>query len=253
MTQSTNILNELKELNSSLPGASNQNIYTVPAGYFEGLAGELMNRIRAMEAASAKEELSFLSPVLNDISRQMPYSVPNDYFISLAERAVINTKQTATEELESISPFLNALKKENPYAVPHGYFDTLGVPVKADMPEIKVISITSRKWFRYAAAAVVTGLVVVAGLFIYSNQNDPGRSIARLEKKINKEIKSSSDKELNEFLQYTDAGLDGTEKVSVSPDSEAKELLKDIPDSELKEFLEETSEFDTGTDNLLMN
>lgn len=255
MTQSPNILNELKELNSSLAGMAAENAYTVPAGYFESLLGELMNRIRAMEASNPKDELDFLAPVLNDISRQMPYSVPDDYFTGLAESALAGTKQNAGEELETISPFLAGLKKETPYSIPAGYFDRLRLPAKEESqrPSVKVVSITNRHWFRYAAAAMVIGVMAIAGITIYQNKSGNKRSLVKLENKINKEIKNSSDQELNDFLQYTDAGLDGTEKASANTDIESKELLKDIPDAELKQFIEETSDADQVPDNLKMN
>ena len=60
-----------------------------------------------------------------------------------------------------------------------------------------------------------------------------------------------SDVELAEFLQYTDAGLNGEEKVNVTADREVKEMLEDIPVTELKEFIEETS--DIETEEVLMN
>ena len=259
MTQREIILQELNELNSTLVTASSQNIYTVPAGYFEGLISQVMNRIKAMEASNAGEELGYLSPLLSNMTKQMPYRVPQGYFDGLEERmlqSVLKSNETAKEEIETLSPLLSGLKKEMPYSIPQGYFENLDIAstIQAAKPEAKVVSLTSRKWFRYAAAAVVFGVVVLAGIMFYSKQNDPQHSFARYEKKLDKEIKKTSDKELDDFLQYTDAGLDGTEKASVNPDTETKELLKDIPDSELKDFLNETSDdTEPGSENLKMN
>ena len=56
MTERNNILQELQELKSSLANTGFQNPYQVPAGYFDGLADEILNRIRALEATSASEE-----------------------------------------------------------------------------------------------------------------------------------------------------------------------------------------------------
>jgi hypothetical protein len=266
MTQREIILQELNELNSTLATASSQNIYTIPAGYFEGLIDQVMNRIRAMEASNAGEELGYLSPLLSNTTKQMPYSVPQGYFDGLEKtmlQSVLKSNETAKEEIETLSPLLSGLKKEisarphrsdGPYSVPAGYFENLGIAAKEVSPEVKVIPFTNRKWFRYAAAAVVTGIMAITGILIYQKNNSSEKSLARLEKKINKEIKKASDKELDDFLQYTDAGLDGTEKASVNPDTETKELLKDIPDSELKEFLDETSdETEPGSENIKMN
>ena len=43
-------MNELADLGSALANHDPQNIYAVPAGYFEGLADQILNRIKALEA-----------------------------------------------------------------------------------------------------------------------------------------------------------------------------------------------------------
>src|SRR5678815_327106 len=111
MTQSNNILQELKELESSLANISLQNIYSVPAGYFESLPAIMLDRIKAMDASNASEELGYLSPELDRVSKLMPYAVPPGYFENLEERVMELVReskdyQTAKEELESISPLL---------------------------------------------------------------------------------------------------------------------------------------------------
>jgi hypothetical protein len=254
MTQRNNILQELNELNSTLVNVSTENIYSVPAGYFDALAATMLNRIKALNAANAVEELNYLSPSLGNISKQNIYSVPAGYFESLAENAMRsiregNDHQTAKEEIESLSPFLSSLKKENPYSVPQGYFENIEVPVK---PAAKVISITHRKWFKYAAAAMVIGIITMAGLLLFNNgDKKQAKSIAKFEKKLDKEIKTMSDDDLQDFIQYTDAGLNGEEKVLNENTDEVKELLKDIPESELKEFLEETTITDDAESTMM--
>ncbi|NOT51693.1 MAG: hypothetical protein HOP10_10505 [Chitinophagaceae bacterium] len=247
MTQRNNILQELNELNSTLVNVSTGNIYSVPAGYFDGLAATMLNRIKAMDAANTVEELNHLSPLLNTISKQNIYSVPVGYFERLAENAMRSARegneyQTAKEEIESLSPLLSGLKKENPYSVPQEYFESIDIPFK---PATKVVSITHRKWFRYAAAAMVIGIITMTGVLIFGNEEKKqAKSLAKFEKKLNNEIKTMSDNDLQDFMQYTDAGLNGKETVFISNTNEAKELLKDIPESELKEFLEETADVD---------
>ncbi|HWR32812.1 MAG TPA: hypothetical protein VN451_04775, partial [Chitinophagaceae bacterium] len=196
MTQNSNILQELNELSSSLANVAPQNVYTVPSGYFEGLVAQVLNRIRAIEATIATDEMIFLSPLLNTIPKQMPYAVPDGYFEVLQENLMqsvfeSNDRQTAKEELETLSPLLSGLKKEmsarpchsdGPYSVPQGYFDSLHErPV---IQETKVISITHRRWFRYAAAAVVTGIIALAGILITVNNNttDQGKSLAKFDR-----------------------------------------------------------------------
>ena len=93
------------------------------------------------------------------------------------------------------------------------------------------------------------------GYWNNNTTNNPAKALVKFEKKLNKEIKKTSDKELDEFIQqFSDAGLNGEEKVHNQADSEVKELLKDVSETELKEFLEETSETETKADEpSLMN
>jgi hypothetical protein len=274
MTQNSNILQELIELKSTLASKAPQNVYEVPTGYFEGLANLVLNRIKALEANDASEELSYLSPVLSRFSKEMPYSTPAGYFEELEDRLMqgvledsgyLQKVQSAKEELESISPLLSGLNKQMPYSVPLDYFETLSLKPqtrKEDTPAKvipitarKVVSITHRKWFRFAAAAMITGIIALAGLLYFNNRKtDPVKSFAKFEKKLDKEIKNTSDTELSQFVQqFTIAGLNGEERAYNDPKMEPKELLKDVPESELKEFLQETADPDLDDDVPLMN
>lgn len=96
-------------------------------------------------------------------------------------------------------------------------------------------------------------IATIAFIKLGQKENPEGQSLAKYEKTLNKEIKKMSDKELDDFLQYTDAGLDGSENVKVNPDEEIKELLKDVTEDELKEFLEETSDAEPDSETSMMN
>jgi hypothetical protein len=56
--------------------------FNVPAGYFDSLASNIINRIKNQEQ-SVEAELNELAPILNTISREPVYSVPQGYFESL--------------------------------------------------------------------------------------------------------------------------------------------------------------------------
>ena len=247
MTRKDNILQELKDLNSSL---GNQVIpFTVPDGYFENLPESVLVRIRSEE--------EYNSEILNNLSRQMPFAVPAGYFDSLAERMLAIAKrdsQSVKEELENLSPLLSGLKKDMPFSVPQNYFNDLALPVR---PKAKVVSLSGHKWFRYAAAAVVAGLIVTLGLVIGTNNNNPEKAIAKFEQKIEKEIEKAPDKELDEFLlQFSVAGMTGEEKAYTAPATgEVEAYLKDVSEDELKEFLDETaaSESTLNNETLFLN
>lgn len=112
-----NILQELEQISQAVATISNRNVYTVPAGYFDNLAEEVL----------AKVQLAPLQAL------PMPFSVPAGYFDSLAGnimdkiRAQEKSKQDSEpfEESEQPSLLLNTISKQVPYSVPAGYFDNL--------------------------------------------------------------------------------------------------------------------------------
>lgn len=262
MTQRDNILQELRELQSSLVNAPAQNVYHVPGGYFEGLADQVMNRIKALEAENAAEELSYLSPLLSSISKKMLYSAPAGFFDGLAESvtgSLKNDLQTPAGELETLSPLLSSLKKEMPFSVPQGYFEGLNKTVNAESvkPITKVISITTQKWFRYAAAAVVTGVVALSGFLIFNKSNtiDPKEKPFAW---VEKSLKKVSTDDIDKFAELANDGtlaVANTKNDDVKAANEIKDLIKDVSDKEIQDFIEETQtdEQSSANDDVLMN
>jgi len=51
-----------------------------PAGYFDQLAGEILKKIQVESASNPEEELADVAPMLNTVSKAMPYTVPENYF-----------------------------------------------------------------------------------------------------------------------------------------------------------------------------
>ena len=246
MTQKDNILQELKELNSRLADKTVQNVYSVPAGYFENLAAAVLARIKALEANNIAKELEFLSPYLSRLEKQMPYSIPEGYFEKLPTdllNSVSKDSLTAKEELASISPLLSSLKKENPYTVPDGYFDRISTIHQKEEKQraAKVVSLFSRTWFRYAAAAVVTGIIILTGFQLFTTEKEPGgKALA----KFTRDIIKMDDQQKDDMIDFFDAGLDGKETAQVNTDAknsqEVKELLEGVSEEELKDFQEQT-------------
>lgn len=259
MTQRDNILQELLELKSSLAASAPENIYEVPGGYFEELAIGLLSRIKAIEAKDAVEEISHLSPLLNSISRQVPYSIPAGYFEELEETILSAAHfgkdyQSPKEELESISPLLSGLNKQMPYSVPGGYFENVSTNLPSQLntvTETKVISIIHRRWFHYAAAAVVIGFITLGGLlFEHRPGIDPDKNP---DEWIAKNVKKVSADKLDDFIRLADE--ESTSKgITTDKDekpNEIKDLLKDVPENQIQEFINETAAL--GDDNSIMN
>ena len=232
MTQRDNILQELREIGSTLENEAPQNVYAVPPEYFETFSDQVLARLS--------------SPLSNDALKNNAYSVPENYFDGLEERLmqVIRESadyQTAKEELDGVSTLLSGLRKENPYSVPQGYFETLTAGISK--PKVKVISITHRRWFKYAAAVVVIGIITTSvSLFTGKKpsidvRTNPSGWVA-------KNVKATPD-QLDEFIKLADeesvktAVANKTEKPE-----EIKELMKDLSDKEVQDFLTETSVLD---------
>ena len=136
MNRRKEIHEELKDVAPTLAGIDFQYPYTVPAGYFDSLAENIMLRIRLENAGSAKEELEIISPLLSSLSKEMPFSTPAGYF-------------------DNLTPDIKAVEKVNhqPARV-----------VKMFQPERR---------FRLAAAAVTIGIIGIAAWFILADKKIP--------------------------------------------------------------------------------
>lgn len=260
MAQRDNILQELNELQSSLAHISSQNIYQLPAGYFDNLADQVLNRLKALEAETPAAELNYLSPLVSSISKEMPFSVPRGFFEDLDERTIqtikIDTENLSpAEELEILSPVLRNLKKEMPYQVPEGYFEKMAT-IPAAKPQAKLVSIKRQKWMRYAAAAILTGFLVTAGFLLFNNEKiDPNTQSSEW---VNKNMRKISTDEINEFVQLANeeapAIASSDARNEIKDRNEIQELIKDIPDKDIQDFLDETQTEETdNNENLLLN
>lgn len=239
MSHIDQIANELAGLNSSLV-VNPVNPYVVPVGYFEDLAGLVISRIREEEGRPISQ--------LETVSRQMPYSIPGGYFEQLGERVlslVTHQEQTAAEELEAISPFLSKLDKQTPYTVPAGYFDITPGKQHAENNKVKVVAMTHRKWFRYAAAAIVIGLVTIAGFLVTKNHANGLQAGNKVMARFTKDVKKLDETQKDELIRFMDGGMTGEEivQLNVKPATEeVKQLLKDVPDQELIDFQQQSED-----------
>lgn len=248
MSPRNDILNELKELDSSLSGFSLINTYQVPAGYFDGFASRMLNRVKAMDTMDAREELSLLSPLVNYIDRNMPFAIPADYFNGLENKIMEGVLASESDEdLETMSPLLSGLKKNNPYTVPENYFEGLVNIAKNNEPrkEAKVISIGARKWFRIAAAAVVISFITV-GAFLFT-QKDTLSPVDKSYAWVKKSLNQVSTNDLDQFIDVSD---DQSPVIaSVTPGKEAKELVNNLSDEQIQHFLDDVKETDLDADS----
>lgn len=245
MSTRITILNELKEISPEVAKIPVTNPYQVPQGYFEEFARKVMMRIKT-EGLSAKEELETISPLLSGLSKQMPFAAPVGYFKNLGEHAVAGAKaiEYVNVELENLSPMMSSLKSVNAYEVPAGYFESFAGKVLKNVRSRKpavVISIGfGKKAMRYAAAAVITGLIALGG-WLYFNPAKPGTtSFASIENKV----KQVSDDEMLNFLENDEQIATGSEMSNAEQMDEAdmKSLLANVSDEELEQFAKDNNE-----------
>ena len=235
------IIQELSDLGSDLARSVPQNPYLVPKEYFEGFAGQVLSLVKSDE-------------YLSSLPKENPYQVPVGYFEGFEERMmkVIRNHadyQTSKEELESISSLLSSLNKRPVYSVPQGYFENFAVNGEEKPTREKVVSMSSRKWFKYAAAAVVTGVVALTALILLnrSNQHEDGAgktSLAKFEKEVRKidDVKSTEN-----LIDFMDAGLNEKELASngkTGKTEDVQQLLQDVSTAELKEFSDQSKDIE---------
>jgi hypothetical protein len=205
ISRNNDIANELQEI---IPGAEwpglTPTMGDVPAGYFEQLPAQIMQKIRAEEIQdelinisslladvpkafplsapagyfdqlsaqifqkiAVQEELENISPLLSGIDKTPSLSIPAAYFEQLP--AQILQKIAVQDELESISPLVAGAPKEFPLSVPAGYFEQLTANVLAEVKTAKVIPmrLTYLKW---AVAACLIAMISAGTLFFMQNK-----------------------------------------------------------------------------------
>ena len=206
MENGIDILNELKALSPAIAAIKKVNVFTVPQGYFEylgadiltgietengssnttssaidlptgyfdTLANSILTKIKAQDGEDAVAEISALSPQLSDIKNADTLQLPQGYFDTLAGSILTKIKvqdgEDAATEISVLSPMLYSIKNENVFKIPPGYFDNLHATVVNKVkPQPKVVTMQRRSttFFKYAVAAVFTG-VMALGVFKFT-------------------------------------------------------------------------------------
>lgn len=238
MENRNTILNELKEISPVVAQVGLLNPYEVPQGYFENLASDILQRIKAGKAETAKEELEILSPLLSGLSKENPFSTPEGYFEDLTDNALSGARAIdfVNVELENLSPLMNSLKGKNVYEAPAGYFEQLPQQVlqRAKKQPAKTVSMNfTRRVVRYAAAAMVAGLIITA-TWLYM-----GRGGEKIDPAI-VGIENVSDEALQDFIENqtvnpAETSVIASANTEMSAD-DLQEMLADVSDEELIKY-----------------
>ena len=174
MNNSEEILNELKAISPLLAGLEKINVFRVPEGYF----AELYRRI-------ADYAILNNTSYADNINKRNLQQVPSGYFHTLSDSILAKIKasypESANDELHRVSPLLYALKDKNVFSVPPVYFETFaaGVMERMQPQPARIVSIKKiNSWWKYAAAAVVTGAIAVSSLQIFNGSGSQKANLA---------------------------------------------------------------------------
>ncbi len=247
MYQQDNILKELQDLSPTVAGIARINVFTVPAGYFETLSGHIllqlndaeelgpikgvavpegyfnsladtiMSRIKKETASDAANETTSISELVAGIGNKNVYAIPQVYFEQLSTVILAQIKNEtlsgAVQETNTISPLVAGIGNKNIYSVPQGYFEGFAeqVNLKITTPA-KLVSMKSRLApLKYAAAAVVTGVIGLSIFFMLNKRevNTTAQTAAVMNEanhiiktnSFDKELESISDAAIVQFLE----------------------------------------------------
>ncbi|MFT3749846.1 MAG: hypothetical protein QM768_16100 [Agriterribacter sp.] len=212
------------------------------------------------QAPDIAAELKKISILVAGIEKHNPFSVPAGYFTEFPEnilRLVLKNENTAVsvkDEITALSPLLASLRNKSSLTVPEHYFEQFSIPVipvaqedktEAVIAPVRSIS-ESRKWIKYAAAAVAAGFIGLS-TFLFLN-----RSVNPLEKEKTA-VQHDKNHSANNFSGIPDETLAGflssaPAKSFTATDSDEADIddiaVMDIDDNKLTNILRELPDED---------
>ena len=200
---------ELRTLSPLLFNLRSENVFTVPTAYFDNLVNSIVAKATANDPESAEDELRNLSPVLYSLKDANVFTVPTAYFDNLRDSIVAKANasdpESAEGELRRLSPVLYSLRGENVFTVPASYFNSFAEDITEKLIPAPAKIITMKKrisWLKYAAAAIVTGIITVTSfqLFKGSSRN----SLASLPSYFKASYQYKTEAELNAGIAKLD-------------------------------------------------
>jgi hypothetical protein len=201
---SKQVLEKSSNASSSILPAADASYFTsethfldVPEGYFNNLAGNILQKIKGLEIDNASQELKQLSPMLYAVQNENVFSVPAGYFNTLPE--------TILNELQPSTP-------------------------------AKVVAIKKRSvvW-KYAVAALLTCVMAINALWIINKPFKPVAVTSEVknapayvsdagefknEQQLNDGIASLSDDEIIKYLEVAGTNADNDVLVAGIPEKE---------------------------------
>lgn len=196
-------------------------------------------------------ELKEIAPALANASAELPYQTPKGYFEALDPLALVQEPAFVTD-----SPL--------PFQAPAGYFESLPQAlmnrIKAqelaatilEQPKLDqdpaplVQMVKAHKWVMYAAAAMLTG-ILVTGAFLFSDKPvDQMKQQYQMED-LGAALDAVPDAALEQYLE--DNQTIAIDEVLSTPSQKLPELsdhLQNISNEKLNDYLEENSHLESA-------
>lgn len=230
--ESENIIkNELRELAPTVADIGVENVFSVPPGYFDNLAFDIINKI----------ERDILPVPAN------PFEVPAAYFESFASNVMLKIQEEETrriKELEETAPVLAKIGNKNVYTVDKNYFENTLENWKKPIAQTPVIAINSFKsrLLRLAAAASVLGLVITASILYVNNNHQIVNDNTSTE--IRKQLANLSTEDISNYLQKDENHQTLSRPAVDDSVPDIENMLKKATDDEIEKYLESDAEND---------
>ncbi len=228
MNSSKTILSETQAISQPVANLPKTNPFTLSQEYFELFSITLLRRIQQSE--------------------QKALATPENYFSTFPSKLLEKIKQEHTSaELEELSPMLVGIQKQNPFYVPENYFSTFNATPKKEQAVIRSV-FSYKRIIRYAAAACITGLLIISYTY---NKDNTTSSLAALQRN------SAADLSLESIIGYldevddvkdaneSDTPITAENNLLVDINQETiRQVLQEIPESDIKQFIDQTGSTD---------
>lgn len=234
MSLSHTIQDELLTLGCTSLAAGLPLPYQAPSEYFSKLPETVTDML------SGDHPALLSAPSL----KKMPYQAPDNYFRDLTSKILLETADKAEE---------NISVTENTQQVPAGYFDTLADQVLARVKsETPVVTLQPRKrnWVKYAVAATLMGLVVLAGItYFNTSPAKEDETALAIDTQVSRSLQSVSESDLEKMVSTLANETVGEKTPAVvntattaKTETLVAGLLNEVPTAELVNFLNEFGE-----------
>ncbi|MEO7802581.1 MAG: hypothetical protein ABIR81_11300 [Ginsengibacter sp.] len=193
MKHSSQIEQELYDAAPTLAKAGKENVFIIQDNYFNLLSDRILERVTATSVYSLA-------------TSETVFTTPENYFSKLPGQVMARIKEldnienhNVRKEIEELSPLLASLQDKNVFTVGSEYFSTFNVITKTEAPVVKMQ--VFNKFWKYAAAAAIAGIMATSALLVEDHNVKPINGVITSELRLAKTFKSSAQltKAINEL------------------------------------------------------